>query len=72
MRFEWDGSKATSNAKKHRVSFDEAVTVSMIHWRPPLMIRVIRRTRIGLLRSATRLMAHSLSSAMLNEAELYA
>ena len=27
MRFEWDGSKATSNAKKHRVSFDEAVTV---------------------------------------------
>ncbi len=27
MRFEWDGSKATSNLKKHRVSFDEAVTV---------------------------------------------
>ncbi len=27
MRFEWDGSKATSNIKKHRVSFDEAVTV---------------------------------------------
>ncbi|MGD0008645.1 MAG: BrnT family toxin [Terriglobia bacterium] len=27
MRFEWDGSKARSNVKKHRVSFDEAVTV---------------------------------------------
>jgi uncharacterized DUF497 family protein len=27
MRFEWDRSKATSNFKKHRVSFDEAVTV---------------------------------------------
>ncbi len=27
MRFEWDGSKATSNVKKHRISFDEAVTV---------------------------------------------
>lgn len=27
MRFEWDGSKASSNLKKHRVSFDEAVTV---------------------------------------------
>jgi len=27
MRFEWDPGKATSNLKKHRVSFDEAVTV---------------------------------------------
>ena len=27
MRFEWDGSKAAANLKKHRVSFDEAVTV---------------------------------------------
>jgi uncharacterized DUF497 family protein len=27
MRFEWDGSKATTNVKKHHVSFDEAVTV---------------------------------------------
>jgi uncharacterized DUF497 family protein len=27
MRFEWDGTKATSNLKKHRLSFDEAVTV---------------------------------------------
>jgi hypothetical protein len=27
MHFEWDGSKAASNFKKDRVSFDEAVTV---------------------------------------------
>ncbi len=27
MRLEWDGSKATSNVKKHRVSSDEAATV---------------------------------------------
>ena len=27
MRFEWDSQKAASNFKKHRVSFDEAVTV---------------------------------------------
>jgi uncharacterized DUF497 family protein len=27
MRFEWDSRKAASNFKKHRVSFDEAITV---------------------------------------------
>jgi hypothetical protein len=27
MRFEWDREKAKRNLKKHRVSFDEAVTV---------------------------------------------
>ncbi|MGH2397072.1 MAG: BrnT family toxin [bacterium] len=27
MRFEWDGRKAAANLKKHRVAFDEAVTV---------------------------------------------
>jgi uncharacterized DUF497 family protein len=27
MRLEWDGSKGASNVRKHRVSFDEAVTV---------------------------------------------
>ncbi len=27
MRFEWDGEKAAANVKKHRVSFEEAVTV---------------------------------------------
>jgi len=31
MRFEWDGAKAASNLKKHRVSFDEAVTVFYDH-----------------------------------------
>ena len=27
MRFEWDGDKAAANVRKHRVSFDEAVSV---------------------------------------------
>jgi uncharacterized DUF497 family protein len=27
MRFEWNASKAVSNLKKHKVSFDEAATV---------------------------------------------
>jgi uncharacterized protein len=27
MQFEWDRAKAEQNIKKHRVSFDEAVTV---------------------------------------------
>ena len=27
MKFEWDPTKATSNIRKHGVSFDEAVTV---------------------------------------------
>lgn len=27
MRFEWNSAKAAANVKKHRVSFDEAVTV---------------------------------------------
>lgn len=27
MQFEWDRDKASANLKKHRVSFDEAVTV---------------------------------------------
>lgn len=27
IRFEWDKTKAESNAKKHGISFDEAVTV---------------------------------------------
>jgi uncharacterized protein len=27
MRFEWDSEKAAANAEKHRVSFEEALTV---------------------------------------------
>ena len=27
MRFQWDAAKATSNRKKHRVAFEEAITV---------------------------------------------
>ena len=31
LRFEWDPTKAKSNLRKHRVSFEEATTV----WRDP-------------------------------------
>jgi uncharacterized DUF497 family protein len=27
MRFEWDGNKGASNLRKHRVSFEEALTM---------------------------------------------
>lgn len=27
MKFEWDGQKAEANLRKHRISFEEAVTV---------------------------------------------
>ncbi len=27
MKFQWDSDKASSNAKKHSVSFEEAVTI---------------------------------------------
>ena len=27
MRFEWDSKKAAANLKKHKVTFDEAVSV---------------------------------------------
>jgi uncharacterized DUF497 family protein len=36
MRFEWDAKKAATNLKKHRVSFDEAITV----FRDPLAVIV--------------------------------
>lgn len=27
MKFEWNGTKATANRRKHKISFDEAATV---------------------------------------------
>jgi uncharacterized DUF497 family protein len=30
MRFEWDGETAAANAGKHRVSFEEAITVRLL------------------------------------------
>ena len=32
INFEWDDAKAASNFKKHRVTFDEAVTVFGDRW----------------------------------------
>ena len=54
MRFEWDADKAAANLKKHRVSFDEAVTASMIRLLQPSAILITRTRRIALLRSGTR------------------
>ena len=75
MRFEWAGSKAVANIKKHRVAFDEAVTVfydplAATFGDPDhLEIPIIRTTRVGLSQSATQLEADSWWSAMLSEAQ---
>ena len=69
MRFEWDGSRAAANLKEHRVSFDEAVTVSMTLSRRSLEIPITLSTRVGLSRSATRPEDDSWSPAMLSVAE---
>ena len=42
MHFEWDGAKAEANRRKHKVSFDEAVSVfydplsATLDWLPPM------------------------------------
>jgi len=69
MRFEWDGSKAAANLKKHRVSFDEAVTVFYDPLAATFDDPEICWTRDGLSRLATRPKADSWSSAMLSEGE---
>ena len=38
MQFEWDEDKALKNAKKHRVSFEQAQQVLMIRAQFPLRI----------------------------------
>ena len=52
--FEWDPKKAESNARKHGVTFDEAVTA----FRDPLSLllstRIIRLARSGMLCSGCR------------------
>ena len=72
MRFEWDGSKAASNLKKHRVSFDEAVTVfydplAATFDDPGHSQEENRLVTVGYSAKGRLLVA-----AMLNEAELYA
>jgi uncharacterized DUF497 family protein len=49
MRFEWDRDKAANNQKKHRISFDEAVTV---FYDPLAAIRIIRSMKTVSLRLA--------------------
>ena len=67
MRFEWDSAKAAANIKRHRVSFDEAVTV----FYDPLtatLIPITPRTRIVLSLWVIRRDGDFLSCAMLSEA----
>ena len=42
MEFEWDREKAKKNDRKHKVSFDEAMTVFMICYRQLLMTQTTR------------------------------
>jgi hypothetical protein len=52
MRFEWDRKKAAANFKKHKVSFDEAVTVFYDPLSATLTIPTILLVKKGFLRSA--------------------
>jgi hypothetical protein len=45
FEFEWDEEKASRNLKKHRVSFDEAATISMILEYPRFLTLIIRKLR---------------------------
>jgi uncharacterized DUF497 family protein len=47
MRFEWDGTKAASNLRKHHVSFDEAVTVFYDPLAATLETPTIRKRKAG-------------------------
>lgn len=47
MQFEWDKEKARKKLKKHKISFDEAVTVFMIHYRQPLLTPITHMMNIG-------------------------
>jgi uncharacterized DUF497 family protein len=45
MRFEWDRLKDEENRTKHGVSFEEASSVSLTHWRLRFQIRTIHRPK---------------------------
>ena len=47
QQFEWDAAKAITNVKDHRVTFEEALTVSGISWHVFSLIRTIPETRCG-------------------------
>jgi hypothetical protein len=48
LQFEWDPKKASSNEKKHGVSFEEAELFSLMKTRNLLMILTILKMRIDL------------------------
>jgi hypothetical protein len=67
LSFEFDPAKAAANLKKHRVSFDEAITVSPIHSGPPFTTRLIRWMSNASLSSGSPPAAASSSSFTLNQ-----
>lgn len=54
MEFEWDSPKATANARKHGVAFDEAATVFWVNLRCPVRIQITAWVRLGTSRLARR------------------
>ena len=55
LSIEWDEEKAKANLKNHRVSFEEATTVSVTHFQSPFLIQTVRRRSNGISTSATRI-----------------
>ncbi len=49
MEFEWDQNKANSNLEKHRVSFDEVITVLKILYTLIFLILIIPIMNIDIL-----------------------
>jgi uncharacterized DUF497 family protein len=47
MEFEWDSPKATANARKHGVAFDEVATVFWMNLRCPVRIEITAWVRLG-------------------------
>jgi uncharacterized DUF497 family protein len=55
MEFDWDSPKATANARKHGVAFDEAATVFWMNLRCPVRIQTIPGEARYITFSASRL-----------------
>jgi hypothetical protein len=71
MRFEWDRTKATSNVRKHGVSFDEAVTVFYDPLAATFTDPGIRTTKVDFSQSGIQPRADYSLSATLSEAGSY-
>lgn len=54
MEFDWDSPKATANARKHGVAFDEVATVFWMNLRCPVRIEITAWVRPDTSRLAHR------------------